>query len=68
MGEMQPKPVLMEGIRVLVGEGCWWLSYWPHPGGALRGCLEPLSSLGFSIGARRGLWQGGADRKTKGKT
>lgn len=65
MGEMESKPGLMEGIRVLVGEGCWWLSYWPQ---ALRACLEPLSSLGFSVGARRGFWQGGADRKTQGET
>lgn len=41
---MEPKPGLMEGIRVFVRKGCWWLHYWFHPGGALRRCLEPLSS------------------------
>lgn len=46
-------------------EGCWWLSYQPHPGEAHRGFLETSSSLGFCVGAILG--REGADRRTKGK-
>lgn len=34
----------------------------------LRGCLEPLSNLGFYVGAVwRVLWQGGGRQENKGK-
>lgn len=68
MGEMEPKLGLMEGIRGACVGGLLVAQLLAHPGGALRGCPEPLRSRGCYAGAIwRGLWQGVGRREDKGK-